>query len=88
MQLRLALHQLIDYGGHPDVYQDFPTTEKVDRIHTDIFSPIPIENVKFELSCPSVALESGPGPTSVAQCTNPVGAPPQKLELYTKFAIA
>ena len=89
MQLRLALHQLIDYGGHPDVYQDFPTTTKVDRIRTctDFFR-IPLENVKFEFSCPSVALESGPGPTSVAQCTNPVGAPPQKLELYTKFAIA
>ena len=62
--------------------------QKSDRILTDIFSPIPIQNVKFELSCPSVALESVPGPTPVAQCTNPVGAPPQKLELYTKFAIA
>ena len=31
--------------------------------------------------------KSGPGPTSVA-LTNSVGAPSQKLELYTKFAIA
>ena len=66
MQLRLALHQLIDYGGHLEVYQDFPTMVKVDRMHTDIFSPIPIKNVKFELSRPSVALESVPGPASVA----------------------
>ena len=43
--------------------------------------------MKFELICPSVALKSGPGPTFVAR-TDLVGAPPQKLELYTKFAIA